>query len=172
MIVGLGYKAGSGKDTLADMLVERIGFTKIAFAEPLKEAAKLLCGWDDRHVYGNLKEQVDPFWGFSPRTFLQRLGTDAVRNNIADDFWVKATLRKMKDSTKTKFVVTDVRFPNEANAIREAGGRLFRLDRECAGAGNHASETALDGYQLWDGVIDNNGTLDDLWQQARAKLSI
>ena len=96
---------------------------------------------------------------FILREFLQRLG-NAVRDAIHPDFWVNALFNTY---TKNNIIIADVRFPNEAEAIKARGGKLIRIERPGAGAGNHISETALDDYTGWDIVIDNVGTLEDLF---------
>ena len=166
-LVGLGYRKRAGKDSVAKFMVEDHGFTTLAFAGPLKEAAKIIFGWTDEHVYGDLKEVVDPYWGFSPRWALQHMGTEAMRKNIDDQIWVKATMRKVKPllDAGQKVVITDVRFPNEAQAIIDAGGELWRIDRPGLEPATHASETAMDGYEHWHQTVHNDGALSDLWNK-------
>lgn len=65
------------------------------------------------------------------------------------------------------WVITDVRYPNEAEAIKNLGGVLIRIDRNTGFTDNHISETALDNYDGWDYVIDNNGTLENLFNQVK-----
>ena len=176
-LVGLGAKSRVGKDTVADYLADLYGFQKGAFAARLKEAAKIICSWTDRHVYGELKEVVDPFWGWTPRDFLQRLGTEGVRNVFGENTWVKATMFGIEDDLKLGYphVLTDVRFPQEAAAILEAGGELWRIDRPgsetMSTAGKHSSETAMEGFEGWTHVIENDGTLEDLYRKVDALLA-
>jgi hypothetical protein len=165
MLIGVSGKKRAGKDTAGKFLVEDHGFKAMAFAEPLKEAAKIIFGWTEEHVNGRLKEVIDPFWGFSPRWALQHMGTEAMRKVIDDQIWVKATMRKALPLVKAggNVVITDVRFPNEANAIREAGGQLWRVERQGLETSDHASETALDDFGPWDKVIENHGTIANLY---------
>lgn len=159
MIIGFTGYARSGKDTAAGFLQE-MGFTLFHFADPLKEAARAIFSFNERQLYGDLKETVDPYWGFSPREALQRFGTDAMRNNFDQGIWVKALLRRIK-AHSGPVTIADVRFPNEAAAIELLGGLLVRVSRPGVLAVNaHASETALDG---WDAIdLFNDGTLEDL----------
>lgn len=171
MIIGLGFRKRAGKDEIANYLQWRYGYARAAFAEPLKEAAKIIFGWTDAHVHGELKEVVDEFWGFTPRWALQTMGTEAMRNNIDQQIWVKATMRKVVGVGD--IVVTDVRFPNEAEAIKAAGGVLWRVDRPDLGPATdlHPSETALLGYDAWDAVIVNDGSLQDLGRKVEEALN-
>lgn len=165
MLIGLGHRKRVGKDTIADYLVREHGFQKLAFADPLKEAAKVVFGWNDEHVHGELKEAKDPYWGFAPRWALQRMGTDAMRKHFADDIWVKATLRRVQ--APGRYVISDVRFPNEAEAIQRLGGRVWRVDRPQNGLpakDAHESEVALLRWEGWDGILYNNGTLRNLFE--------
>lgn len=167
MLIGISGKKQAGKDTAAKFLVQDHGFKAFAFATPLKEAAKIVFGWGDEHVYGELKEVDDPFWGFSPRWALQHMGTDAMRGKIDDQIWIKATMRRAMPLVKSggNVVITDVRFPNEAMAIKESGGLLWRVERPGLETSDHASETALDDFALWDEVIVNDGTISDLYSR-------
>lgn len=169
MLIGLGYKARSGKDTVADILVRRAGFQKAAFADALKDACARVFGFSLPQLYGDQKEVVDTFWNATPREVLQRVGTECFRHGFADDIWIRALWRRIKNramSGRANIVVTDVRFPNEAAAIQSWGGRVIRVDRPGAaakgGVQNHASETSMELWSGWDGVIVNDGTLADL----------
>ena len=112
---------------------------------------------------------------FTVREVLQKVGTDALRLNLHENIWVNSL---MSDYTKdSNWLITDMRFPNELQAIKDKGGIVLRINRnnatskgidlhqkleyEITGKGNHISETALDN-SIFDYVIDNNGTLEDL----------
>jgi len=175
-IVGLGYKIGSGKDTVADMLCRNHGFVKMCFADALKEVVSLVFGWP-RHLLDDqsFKATEDPFWGYTPRTVLQRVGTDCFRNHISQDVWVKALARRISIYGRTRVsgfprvVVPDMRFPNEVEAIKAWRGLVVRIDRPVneftgvtPGSAAHVSEQALDDYKDWDYILPNDGTLIDL----------
>ena len=166
MIIGVSGRARAGKDAVAEHLVAVHGFRRRAFADALKAGAKAVFGWDDDHVYGGLKNVVDRYWGFSPRWALQKMGTEAMRDHVADDIWIRALRRHMIDNPWPKWVIPDVRFTNEIKAIRDWGGVLWRLERPgIDDVGAHVSETELDGYRGWDRVIVNEGTLQDLYRR-------
>jgi hypothetical protein len=171
-IIGIAGWARAGKDTAADHLVEAQGYEKMSFAAPMKEAlyklnpritvdgvmgVPLNVGVD---VYGwdGLKEH-----GPEIRTLLQRFGTEVGRQTWGEDFWVDAAIDKIQDGTKVVFA--DVRFPNEADAIKKMGGEVWRINRTGVGPANdHISEHALDDYDF-DKVIDNYGTLSVLYEK-------
>jgi hypothetical protein len=160
MIIGLGFKKRSGKDTVADHLTRVHGFQKFSWADPLKEACKAAFDWTDEHVHGDLKEVVDPRWGFTPRHALQHVGTELFRNWI-EDFWVRRTMMAIREGDR--IVIADVRFPNEARAIKEAGGVLWRIDRPLLESDDtHPSETSMENYEDWDAIVENSDTLDFL----------
>jgi hypothetical protein len=121
--------------------------------------------YDDVYTQEGKQHTIDWLDGITVRELLQKVGT-AVRNEIHPEFWIRRLLESSK-SSKATLLVPDVRFPNEADAIKNAGGFLIRLEREGAGAGNHISETALDNYDKWDMVIQNNYDLDYLKDQAK-----
>jgi hypothetical protein len=171
-IIGISGWARAGKDTAADHLVEQQDFIKMSFAAPMKEAlyklnpriivdgvmgVPLNVGVD---VYGwdGLKEH-----GPEIRELLQRFGTEVGRQTWGEDFWVDAAINKIQDGTKVVFA--DVRFPNEADAIKKMGGEVWRINRAGVGPANdHISEHALDDYDF-DNVIDNYGTLSVLYNK-------
>jgi hypothetical protein len=146
-----------------------IGIYKHSFAKYLKEALAAVCNCDasdfESIVFKNSKV---PWLDLTYRELLQKFGT-AIRNEVCDDFWVKAAF---KDITKDSYhhIFTDVRFISEAEAVKKHGGVLVRINRDGAGAGNHVSETELDNYDF-DVVINNNGNLEDLLEQVRVLLT-
>lgn len=166
MIVGLGYQARSGKDTVADYLCKTYGFHKTAFAESLKEGVRAIFGLTEEQLYGDQKETLDPFWEDTPRNILQKVGTECMRRGYREDIWVKCVEGKVRTSLYN-WVVSDVRFPNEADAIRSWGGHLIQVmrpedSRPSIATKFHASETSMVGYQKWQYELYNDGTLADL----------
>ena len=189
MIIGLGFQKRSGKDTVADFIVDRFGYVKMSFADLLKDGVNLWHGWDERHGWGELKEVVDEYWGYSPRYAYQKIGTECIRNVHMPDFWVKAAMNKAISHIKndTGVVFTDCRFINEVTAIHEQGGIVINVQRPSLPTPkprpknpiyayvkeqilgetfDHESETALLDYDGWDDVIVNDGSLEELSEKA------
>ena len=140
-IIGLIGFIGSGKDTVADYLVEKYNFERLSFAGTLKDAVAAVFGWNREMVEGKTKEarewreQVDPWWAerlgiskLSPRWVLQQWGTEVCRQNFHDDIWI-ASLEHQLITTEKNIVISDCRFPNEINAIRTQGGTVGRVFR-------------------------------------------
>ena len=165
-LIGITGKARSGKDSLATHAWSKYGFTRIAFADPVKLAAQQKFGltadqtWND-----DLKEVVIPHWGLTPRQIFQREGTEAGRNVFGGDIWLRRfmlTYNMLKNTDD--IIVPDVRFDNESDLLRSLGGIIIEVRRGRAGlsgeAGAHASEAGL--TRAADHVIDNNGTLEEL----------
>lgn len=170
-LIGLIGKKRSGKDSFAAALVDGYGFTRYAFADPLKEAALALdpiVDWPHRLSFfvrstGWEASKEIP----EVRRILQNYGV-AIRE-IDPDFWIRATLTPAL-ADPGPVVITDVRFPNEAEAIRRAGGKIIGITRPgLVSTDEHISETALDDY-VADATVENSGTLDDLAAAARALL--
>ena len=164
MLLGLSGYAQSGKDTIAAILEER-GFLRAGFADALREFAVALdpIVLTDGTRYSHLLEILG-YEGAKKfpevRLFLQKLGTDAGRRVLGEDIWVETAMNRLEPDKS--YVFTDVRFPNEAGAVRDRGGVLWRIDRPGYGPVNgHPSETAIDDYDF-DRRIVNDGTLDDL----------
>lgn len=175
-IIGLSGYARCGKDAAAEVLVSKYGFTRVAFADKLRECiyqlnpvvtVKPYFNWGTEPPNGMtrvfLQEVIDVYgwdgyketeYGPEIRRLLQRLGTEAGRDLLGDNIWVDAALTG--HPTDAKIVVTDVRFPNEAERIKELGGLLVRVSRPGVKAVNaHASETSLDDWDF-DYTLENN----------------
>jgi len=205
MIIGICGFIGSGKDTIADYLVNSHEFRRESFANTLKDAVSKVFGWDRELLEGRTKqarewrEQVDPWWAerldtptLTPRWVLQYWGTEVCRKGFHDDIWIASLENKLRNSTD-HIVISDCRFPNEIKSIRNAGGLVVRVIRGPEpewyqdainyneGQKNmswalsrsyleklkiHASETAWVGTKF-DAVLDNNGTLDELFSQVQ-----
>ena len=200
MIIGVCGFIGSGKDTIADYLVNFHEFRRESFASTLKDAVAAVFGWDRTMLEGRTKEarewreQVDPWWAarldmptLTPRWVLQYWGTEVCRKAFHDDIWIASLENKLRNS-KDHVVISDCRFPNEISSIKNAGGQIVWVQRGAlpewydvavdANRGSnvainelkmrkiHASETAWVGTEF-DAIIDNNSTIDDLYQQAR-----
>jgi hypothetical protein len=210
MIIGICGFIGSGKDTIADYLVNLHHFRRESFANTLKDAVAQVFGWDRTMLEGRTKqarewrEQVDPWWAerlgiphLTPRWILQQWGTEVCRKNFHDDIWIASLENKLRNS-RDDVVISDCRFPNEIRAIKQSGGMVVRVvrgpepewynaavsrnrgpdgnptwalsGRQLEQAGIHASETSWVGTKF-DVIIDNNNTLDDLYQQVKQLVS-
>lgn len=171
MIIGLLGKKQSGKDTSADYLNKKYNYNKCAFANLLKETCKVLFDLSDEQVYGELKEVIDQRWETTPRHILQFVGTDLIRNQISSlvpkmekDFWIHSLLNKMQNDKK--YVISDARFQNEVDMIKNKKGIIIKLIRNNINSGDlHISESGIDLIQNFDFVIENNGTIDDLYKK-------
>jgi hypothetical protein len=166
MIIGLCGYAQSGKDSVAEILVNNYGYTRVAFADPIRE---LLYEMNPTVKDGGYRLQgvVDGYgWDVAKTAFpevralLQNLGVGA-RKVFGEHFWVHQALRQVH--WEGNFVITDVRYPNEAKEIREYDdAQIWRIKRTGIEPVNtHASETAMDGEKV-DQIFLNNGTLEDL----------
>lgn len=127
-VVGLVGRAGAGKDTLADRLCATVQFNRRAFADPLRAAVKAITGWKDIMFTPEFKNKVDPFWGKSPRQFMQHLGQSM--RLLQQDVWIKAFEAWLADQpVHIPLVVTDVRHPDEVECIRSLGGLIVNVRR-------------------------------------------
>ncbi|HET8883030.1 MAG TPA: hypothetical protein VFM56_12715 [Solimonas sp.] len=157
----------SGKSTAAGFLRER-GYRALSFAGPLKRMISSLlldAGFsrDERShaLYGDLKETPIPLFGKSPREMLQTLGTEWGRGLVKQSIWTDIAMLQAQKS-ESPVVFDDMRFPNEFDAIKQAGGVCICIVRPGAEhSSGHASEGALNGHGF-DAYIANTGTVEDL----------
>ena len=194
MIIGICGLIGSGKGTVADILVDQ-GFKKVSFADKLKDGVSTIFGWDRAMLEGDTdesrtwREQRDDFWSaetkmeVTPRLVLQLFGTDCLRNGFHDGVWVSLLKKHMLDNPDN-YVIPDVRFRNEQNMIRELGGEIWRVQRGdipewygCAMLDNTTGSNLMEEYDVhpseykwidmnnkFDVTLYNEGTIEDLRQ--------
>lgn len=209
MILGVTGLIASGKDTIADYLCTFHGFKRLSFAASLKDAVSGVFGWDRDLLEGTTKssrewrEQRDEWWSnrlqidITPRWILQQWGTDVLRNHFHQDIWVASVENKLRN-TSDNIVITDCRFVNEVNAIKNVGGITCRVERgpnpswypdaislnrgprnlgwalarkKLMDLGIHASEYSSIGIE-YDHYIDNNGSIDDLHKKIESIINL
>ena len=141
MIIGICGLIGSGKGTVADILVDYHNFQKISFADKLKDGVAQVFGWDRAMLEGDTdrsrlwREKVDEYWTketgreITPRLVLQEFGTDCMRMGFYDGIWVSLVKKHMLDNPHVNYVIPDVRFPNEMKMIRELDGKVWQVRR-------------------------------------------
>lgn len=170
-LFGIAGKARTGKDTVANYMRGIHKMHTYAFADPIKKAASEMFGIPLHHFYDeDLKESTNNFWGYSPRQMIQMLGTEGGRDLFREDIWVKRGEVEWSNFCATNvnkkgMVFTDVRFENEAEMIRLAGGSIIHVFRDSAQQINaHISEAGIEVDEVKDWVIHNNGTLSELFK--------
>jgi hypothetical protein len=198
-IIGLSGYARAGKDEAAKALGE-LGYQRISFADKLrdflyaldpivgyeiapdKEKTEELPGdaWAAKAIPVRLRSLIDFYgweeyknseWVSEIRPLLQRLGTEAGREVLWDSIWIDAALHDL--NPEGKYVITDARFPNEAEAITSRGGSVWRIERKGNGPAVqpdgtvHRSETSLDDWNF-DATLHNYGSLEEFHDAVRA----
>ena len=164
-LLGIHGKARTGKDTIANYLVQNQGFIRNGLADPVKRAAQQIFMLTDEQTWNDeFKEVVIPYWGMSPREMFQKVGTEGGRMVFGNDVWIKRwTYHYTTYKDVTNYVVSDIRFQNEADYIRSLGGIVIHVTREGARSllvgdtHKHASEVTLPVHSN-DFVIVNDGS--------------
>lgn len=165
MLIGLGGKKQSGKDETAGAIRSAFHLEpvhRVAFADELKAEVAEACGVTVRFI----NEHKNNF-----RLILQGWGTDFRRDLCEKTYWINKTRERLELLPEDAIVVvTDVRFPNEAQLIKDLGGSLWKVERPALAAAQagdpHASETALDDWP-WDEVIVNGDSIAALHKKVR-----
>ncbi len=189
IIIGINGVAGSGKDTFADCPIFN-DYIKLSFAGPLKEALKILFLLTDEQLNDRvkkeafLKETDVIYWQLngsdtSPRILSQWLGTDILRQFISKDFFVKhmeLRLDALINAGHTKFIITDVRFDNEAEFIRSIGGIIVNVQRpinaNATEHSGHASEQPLSDHLINHTFINDKETIAEYYDDIKQLFNI
>lgn len=182
-LIGLAsHAAQSGKSTVARTLIASEGFSSVPLAAPLKrmvteflwELGTMSEGQIAYAVYVD-RSTVVPGLGVTTRHLLQTLGTEWGRQCVCPDVWLRCWSAAAEDllAAGRSVVVDDVRFPDEADFIRERGGELWLIDRGLEADTNHASEGGLRGYPHFSCHINNKGvSLEELQEAVLTALSL
>ena len=168
LLIGIAGRARSGKDTAAQHLVNNHGFQAYAFADPLRDGLMHMFNLSPCDLDDDKKEQPIPWLGKSPRELMQLLGTEWGRDMVHPELWLLLAAQNLDliartHDTANGLVVTDLRFNNEADFIRNRGGVVIHMDRASAPAvAPHSSENGIwtAPGDLW---LPNDGTFDELF---------
>ncbi|WP_431494847.1 deoxynucleotide monophosphate kinase [Pseudomonas brassicacearum] len=168
ILIGIAGRARSGKDTAAQHLVNNHGFQAYAFADPLRDGLMHMLNLSPCDLDDEKKEQPISWLGKSPRELMQLLGTEWGRDMVHPDLWMLLAEQNLDLIARTHdtakgFVVTDLRFNNEADFIRKRGGVVVHMDRATAPTvAAHSSENGIWAApgDLW---LPNDGTFDELF---------
>lgn len=168
-LIGIAGRAKSGKDETGKLFL-KYGFKRTAFANALKAATAYIANEESNLYFDEAsKEEYTEALLTTRRMALQKVGV-AVRNSLGPDTWVRRVMRAWDAQGNPPTVITDVRFQNEAQAIRERGGIIIRIVRAGSGlsgeAATHESENGLPD-DLVDIEIVNDGTLGELADEVR-----
>lgn len=166
-LIGLVGYARSGKDTVAGMLTDLVGAQRVAFADPIRQFVQRTFDFTSEQVWGNLKEVPDTRYKkpdgtfLTPRFAMQFVGTEIGRT-LYSNVWIELGLR-CAAVCAGPVAIPDVRFLNEADAIRAVGGQIWRVTRKGTepAPNAHASETEQ-GSIVADVTLVNDGSLLDL----------
>ncbi|MDN5399336.1 MAG: deoxynucleotide monophosphate kinase [Pseudomonas sp.] len=165
ILIGLTGRARSGKTTAAEHLAQTYLLEQYAFADPLRDGLMAIFNLDPTDFEGDRKEQPLGWLDCSPRQLMQSMGTEWARNTVHPNVWVKLAEQNLEYMTKALgavlgFVVSDVRFENEADLIRRRGGTVIHILRPNALAVNpHISEAGIAANSA-DLTLPNYGTVE------------
>lgn len=171
-LIGLVGFARSGKSTATAALIERHNFIRVRFAQPLKDMLRAI-GLSEAQIDGNLKTEPSVLLsGQTPRHAMQTLGTEWGRDCIHQDFWINLWRRQARDILDEggSVVIDDCRFENEAKAIIEFGGEVWRIIRPGlkidATHSSESEQTKIDTKV----ILHNDGSIEDLAKAISSEL--
>ena len=160
IVIGITGKAAAGKGAAASFLE---GFTEIGFADPMYAGVVAMTGVEESWLRDRKRKEMPiPHLGKSPRQLLQTLGTEWGRLMVHPEIWLMQAARRIH-AIDGNVVLTDLRFDNEAEMLKEEfGAVIWKVERPgaatCVG---HTSEAGISPRYI-DHIIGNWGSLDDL----------
>lgn len=161
-IIGVSGKKRSGKDSFFNIVNDLYPnyYKNVKYADKLKEICSILTGYHLNYFYdGNLYDTKLELWGMTIRQFMQILGTEVFRDSFNQEVWVTALESNLKENEN--YIITDVRFLNEANWVKK-NGILIRVNRpQSQNLDTHRSEVELDDFDDFDYIIENDGTYEE-----------
>lgn len=174
-VIGVSGFAGSGKDSFANIFVEKYGYTKISMADSIKDMLSVVFGWDREMLQGDTpesrlwRETPDEFWSsvleypFTPRKAMTTIGTNLFRVHFHKDIWVQSVKKKILD-VGTNVIIPDLRFGNEIEMMRDIGACLFEIE---SGERPEWYERALkENLLIQDGILpETNESMEFLYPE-------
>lgn len=169
MIIGISGRKFSGKSTVATLLFNATGYKIVSFADKLKDVTCLLSGCTREQLEDyDFKENslvpahLRPYCGDAEqptyRAFLQHFGSEFMRS-VNDSIWIDCTLA---NAGAFNLIISDVRFPNEAKAIKDRGGIIIKVVRDGIESNDtHCSETSINEI-IPDFIVHNDSSMQDL----------
>jgi hypothetical protein len=180
-IIGLSGKIGAGKDTVHQIMHDEcikhgLSCVKISFADPLKDLCSTLFGWDrDRLNFDTAYKESNTLDSGEPdpacqiysnktrRMLIQEIGTECFRDSLDSEFWIKLQKLKLDNGEYDEYdigFITDCRFLNEIQFVKNNGGSIFKINRTggvstLTKQTNHSSEIEWESYRSWDDEINN-----------------
>ena len=147
-VIGLGHKSRQGKDTVANLIIDQMGSRalRIGFADALYAIARVEHGMTIKDA-----------------PLLQHLGTEVYRAKDPG-VWIRTLYYTALEKQPSVLVISDCRFPNEAEFVKQMGGTMVKVERlsedgephrDPTRSHTHPSEVALDDYDSWDMTIPN-----------------
>lgn len=205
-VITINGNIGSGKDTISKEFINN-GYYRLAFADSVKDVVSTIFCWDRDLIEGDTKEarvwrdQIDEYWSnklgteIIPRKMLQQFGTDIIRKYFDENIWIYNVDKKIYDCKKKtgqdKFIITDCRFENEINYIKNLNGTFIEvqrnlpewyddaknynlgfIDKPLSLENIHQSEYSWIGINNPDYVIKNDSTIYDLQQKAKSIINV
>lgn len=183
-LIGITGLKRSGKDTCGLFLIEKHNYVKYSFAGALKNACSEIFMFDYEQTEGSKKEEFDDRWNINPRKVFQRFGTEIFRESLdkffpemkhlKNNFWIYRFRiwykQQIKNNPDIKIVITDVRFSNEADIIKELGGIIIKVTRKnLKNNDNHSSEVDISNIQS-DYTIKNDSSIIKYYQNLKSIL--
>lgn len=162
LLIGLTAQKRNGKDLMGDYLINKYNFVRLTFADKVKKIAQITYDFTDDQMDEN-KDKIDPYWNITPRDAFKEIGT--FYRNKDPEFWIKVVKKQYEEITDKCVVITDVRYLNEAEFIRNHGGIIVRIVRpSIISSCEHSSEQELLSINE-DIKIINDSTINDYYDK-------
>jgi len=166
IVIGLGHRSGVGKDVAAGALADAYNARIVSFGDAIYDVVEDLVPFLDAPLRHAIQEQGLMHAKRSDHRIVDLMVSVAniMRSRLGPDVWLEPVIDRIV-LEEGNYIIPDVRYPNEALAIRNLGGLLVRIDRPDAPILHTAADDALEEFTLWDAVVVNDGSIADLRQR-------
>jgi hypothetical protein len=172
-IIAISGLKRSGKDILANYICSKYNYEHIKISEKLKDICKILFNFSDEQLEKDIKEDIDPRWGISPRKCMQFIGTEIMQFKVQEllpeinrKFWIKSLLNSL--DPEKKYVISDLRFNHEYEELKKLNTLVVKIETGDINIDQHISEQEYKDIPA-DMILKNDMKTDQIFRDFEIK---